>query len=132
MRPTRGGFTLVELLITIVIVSVLAGIAVTLFWRAKDRGLEASLQSDLRTAAVQQEQYFEANRTYASLPSAMPDFDSSPGVAMSITYAEADGWAAVTTHPTIAGTRCGLMVGNAPAGSADPATAPGVVACTSE
>ena len=132
LHPTRDGFTLIELLITIVIISVLAGIAVTLFWRAKDRGLEASLQADLRTAAVQQEQYFEANRTYASTPTSLPDFDSSPGVTMSITYAGADGWAAVTTHPTIAGTRCGLIFGSAPAGSAHPATTPGVIACTNE
>ena len=130
--PKRDGFTLIELLITIVIISILAMIAVTLFWRAKDRGLEASLQADLKTAAVQQEMYFGSIGTYASTPATLPDFQPSPGVNVAITYAAADGWAAVTTHPSITGTTCGYMNGEAPAGSALPATTAGIVMCTSQ
>lgn len=128
--PKREGFTLIELLITIVIISVLAAIAITLFWRAKDRGLESSLQSDLKTVAVQQESYFGSQRAYASSLGDLPDFDASPGVVLAITYAAADGWAGTTVHPSISGTRCGLMIGDAAAGSADPADRPGIVMCT--
>ena len=64
--PKLDGFTLIELLITMVIIAILAMIGITVFWRAKDRGLEASLQSDLKTVAVQQEIYFGSRGTYAS------------------------------------------------------------------
>ena len=131
MLPKRDGFTLIELLITIVIISILAMIGVTLFWRAKDRGLEASLQSDLKTVAVQQEIYFGSQHIYAATPGTLDGFQPSPGVNVAITYAAADGWAAVTTHPSISGSRCGILMGAAPVGSADPANATGIVMCTS-
>jgi prepilin-type N-terminal cleavage/methylation domain-containing protein len=130
--PKRDGFTLIELLITMVIIAILAMIGITVFWRAKDRGLEASLQSDLKTVAVQQEIYFGSRGTYASTPTTLPDFQTSPGVNVAITYAAADGWAAVTTHPSISGSSCGYIAGDAPGGSAPPATTAGIVMCTNQ
>jgi len=132
LPPKREGFTLIELLIVIVIMGVLAAIAVSLFWRVKDRGLESSMQSDLKTVATQQEQYFMKYSAYASNPSAMPDFTGSPGVLVTIDYAAADGWAGQSTHASIPNVRCGLIVGTAPAGAGDPATSVGIVQCTSE
>ena len=130
--PEREGFTLIELLIVIVIMGVLAMIAVSLFWRAKDRGIEASLQADLKQAAIQQESYFNANMAYSPDIAGLTDFQPSPGVVLSMAYAGSDGWAATTSHPAITGTRCGLIVGTAPAGAADPADDVGIVKCTSE
>jgi len=130
--PRREGFTLIELLMVMLIISVLAAIAMSLFWRAKDRGLEATLQSDLKSLAVYQEQYFGANQAYAQTLPALPEFERSPGVSVTITYAQHDGWAATSQHPSITGTQCGLMVGAAPAGSAPPATQQGIVMCTTQ
>ena len=129
--PKRDGFTLIELIITIVIVSILATIGVSTFWRAKDRGLEASLQSDLKTVAVQQEIYFGSRLIYAATPGTLEGFEPSPGVNVAITYAATDGWAGVATHPSITGTRCGILIGAATVGLADPANAAGIVMCTS-
>jgi prepilin-type N-terminal cleavage/methylation domain-containing protein len=126
--PTKGGFTLIELLIVIVIIGILATIASSVFWRTKNRGFEAAMQSDLRTAAVQQEHYFESNAAYAAVSADLADYHTSPGVSLSITHADFDGWAGIATHQS-ATRQCGLLVGAAPAGSAGPASTPGLIEC---
>lgn len=126
--PTREGFTLIELLMVIVIVGLLATIAMQVFWSAKNRGFEAAMQSDLKSAAVHQETYFSRHITYAPSQADLTEFDASPGVTLNITYAQPDGWAGIATHVS-AMRHCGLLVGAAPAGSAGPATAPGVIEC---
>lgn len=125
----RVGFTLIELLIAIVIVAILASIAINLFWRAKDRGLRSSLESDLRNVAVQQELYFERNGLYAAVPTDIPGYAVSPGVVITFNYAANNGWGGVASHANLPGTNCGLLVGEAPAGSAGPAVNVGVVTC---
>jgi type IV pilus assembly protein PilE len=129
LKPRQAGFTLIELLIAIVIVGILATIAMQVFWRAKDRGLEASLQSDLRAAAAHQEIYFEKNLRYATDPAELPDFETSPGVTLAITYSEFDGWAAITASHQLPTRRCGLLVGAAPSGIAGPAIVNGLITC---
>jgi prepilin-type N-terminal cleavage/methylation domain-containing protein len=128
MRLPKPGFTLIELLMVIVIIGLLATIASTVFWRTKARGFEAAMQSDLKTASVQQEHYFETHRRYAPAPSDLPHLTTSPGVSLQVTYADVDGWAGLATHQ-FASRRCGLLIGAAPAGSAGPATMPGIVEC---
>jgi prepilin-type N-terminal cleavage/methylation domain-containing protein len=126
--PRRAGFTLIELLLVIVIVGLLAGIATSVFWRARYHGFEAAMQSDLKAASVQQEHYFGRHGTYAATYGALPDYSTSPGVSIEITYAQMDGWAAVATHLS-ATRRCAILIGAAPATSAPPAAEPGIVQC---
>jgi type IV pilus assembly protein PilA len=125
----QQGFTLIELLIVIVIIGILATIAVKVFWSAKDRGLEATLQSDLKTAAIHQENFYERYFTYTLVEDSLTEFGTSPGVDLDITYAASDGWAAIVSSPSLISRRCGLLIGAAPAGSAGPATIPGRVQC---
>jgi prepilin-type N-terminal cleavage/methylation domain-containing protein len=131
-RPTQAGFTLIELLISLVIIAILAAIAVPIFWRTKARGFEASLQSDLRGAAILQEQYFEQHLGYASTSADLGPMVMSPGVALNITYAQADGWAAVATHPSMPARHCGIRVGAAPVDVSNPASVTGIVECTAQ
>ena len=126
----REGFTLIELLIVIVIIGILAMIATSLFWNVKDRGLQASMQSDLKSAATQQELYFAANNSYAPATADLLEFTPSPGVVLTINYGMPDGWAGVVTHLSLATAQCGLAINNAPLASASPATIPGVISCT--
>jgi prepilin-type N-terminal cleavage/methylation domain-containing protein len=118
--PTRDGFTLIELLIVVVIIGALATIATQMFWSAKDRGLRASIQTDLKSVSTQQELYYASHSRYASDPAAL-DMSFSPGVTLDITYSAANGWAGITEHLALPTARCGLLIGAAPVGSADPA-----------
>lgn len=120
-RPVkRRGFTLIELLIVIVVIGVLATIAIRVFWSAKDRGIEATMKSDLRTISAHQENYFERHYVYAGDPSDLPDFGASPGVDIVIGYSGSDGWAATATSPSLVNRTCGMLFGAAPDGTAGP------------
>jgi prepilin-type N-terminal cleavage/methylation domain-containing protein len=128
--PTREGFTLIELLIVIVILGILAMISISLFWGVKDRGLQASMQQDLKTAATQQELYHASYNTYAAATADLAGFDPSPGVVLTITYGAPNGWAGIVTHNSLVAAQCGLAVNAAPVTDAPPATESGIVACT--
>lgn len=127
--PRRSGFTLIELLIVMVLVAILATIGVTRFWAAKDRSLLSTLQSDIRNMATEQEHYFDRNLIYASAVSDLVDFHPSPGVTLTVTHAQSDGWAVNATHVSLVGRSCGYFSGNAPAATGAPATVNGVIAC---
>ena len=125
----RQGFTLIELLIVMIIIGLLATIATAFFWDAKDKALVKTMESDLRTLAAQQELYSPGTLTYAASVGDLTEFTESPGVSISITYADAFGWAAQATHPSLATRSCGIFVGDAPAADGAPATQPGVITC---
>lgn len=129
MHNERNGFTLIELLIVMVIIGVLATIATSFFWDAKDRAILKSMESDLRNLAAQQELYYPVPMSYAGTLVDLGDFEPSPGVVITINSANALGWAAQATHPSYAGHTCGIFVGDAPAADGAPATAPGVINC---
>ena len=126
----RPGFTLIELLVVMLIVGILAAIALTRFWAVKDRGFRSAMRNDLRTMAVQQERYFDRNLAYATAVTDVPDFVTSDGVTITITWTANTGWAATSAHAALPGLPCGYFTGPAPAGVAAPATLSGRMECT--
>lgn len=130
--PRREGFTLIELMIVIVIIGILAMIANTAYWSVKDRGLKASMQADLKNAAAQQELYYSSHNSYAPSAIYLAQYNASPGVILTITYAAPDGWAGTATHVSLQAAQCGLAVNYAPLVDAPPATTTGIVACTGQ
>ncbi len=60
------GFTLIELMITIVIVAILASIAIPSYRQYVIRGNRTAAQAAMMEIATRQQQFFVANRTYAT------------------------------------------------------------------
>jgi prepilin-type N-terminal cleavage/methylation domain-containing protein len=61
MGVLRKGFTLIEILIVVVVLSVVAAIAIPHYAGAKNKAYQASMMADLRTAAILEEQYAADN-----------------------------------------------------------------------
>jgi prepilin-type N-terminal cleavage/methylation domain-containing protein len=131
MKPRRRGFTLLELLIVLVIIAILATIGINRFWQVKDEGLLSAVKSDLRNLATAQEDYFGQNYTYAAAAAdlAPVGFRPSPGVTITLTFVQQDGWAGNATHVSLGAKQCGIYTGNAPAAQGAPATVNGVIEC---
>jgi len=72
MSEKDKGFTLIELLVVIVIIGILAGIAIPVFLNQRQKGAEASVESDLKNSATNMETYFVDNQTYAAKSPANP------------------------------------------------------------
>ena len=80
---SRGGFTLVELLIVVIILAVLAAIVIPQFSSSTDEAKEAALRSTLLEMRKAIELYYhQHNGTY-------PAFNNTTGTAASATDAEA-------------------------------------------
>jgi type IV pilus assembly protein PilE len=64
-RPQYGGFTLIELMITVAIVAVLAAIAWPSYQQQVIRGRRSSAKAAMMDIANREQQYLIANRGYA-------------------------------------------------------------------
>lgn len=67
MRKVRqGGFTLIELMITVAIVAILAAIAYPSYTSHIQKGARRAAQAQMLDIANREQQYLLANRSYAS------------------------------------------------------------------
>ena len=64
MEERQGGFTLIELLVVIIIIGILAAIAIPVFLNQRKKAVDASMKSDLRTVANEEETYFTDFQSY--------------------------------------------------------------------
>jgi prepilin-type N-terminal cleavage/methylation domain-containing protein len=66
IRNREDGFSLIELLVVIIIIGILAAIAIPLFLSQKQKSVDASMKSDLRSVANQLETYYVDQLTFPS------------------------------------------------------------------
>lgn len=128
MRSRNAGFTLVELLITVVIIGLLAAIALPKFGFTKEKAYTSTMKSDLRNLATAQEAYWNDYSAYygGAIPSSGLLYNPSPTVSIVVKEATVGGWSAVSTTINTSVT-CAIFSGSAAPQS--PATVQGVVAC---
>ncbi|HTY72452.1 MAG TPA: prepilin-type N-terminal cleavage/methylation domain-containing protein [Actinomycetes bacterium] len=70
MEEKDEGFTLIELLVVIIIIGILAAIAIPVFLNQRKKAVDASIKSDLRTVANEEETYFTDNQNYVTISTA--------------------------------------------------------------
>lgn len=74
---TQSGFTLIEIMITVMIVGIIAMVALPSYRDYVVRGKIPDATSSLAAKRVQAEQFFQDNRTYVGAPACTADTASS-------------------------------------------------------
>lgn len=105
-RPTRRGFTIIELLAVTVIISLLALLAFPKFGDSKRRAFLSAMKSDLHNLATMAEAQFVTAHTYDGLD--VPK--GSAGVTLTFVGTN-QGWSAQATHDGVPGITCSLDSG---------------------
>ena len=70
-QDPEGGFTLIELLVVIIIIGILAAIAIPVFLNQRKKAVDASMKSDLRTVANEEETYYTDFQSYKAVTSSV-------------------------------------------------------------
>lgn len=74
---TQSGFTLIELMITVVVIAILTAIALPSYTSYVVRGKVPDATATLAAKRVQMEQWFQDNRSYTGAPACAADSTSS-------------------------------------------------------
>ena len=123
-RPARGGFTLIELMIVVVVIGILAAMMAFRARKAREEAYVAAMRSDLRNFLGAEMVYFYDNTVFS--PTVPGAYITSAGVTgPTITLAAGDLTAWVGHSST---TRtCAIFIGNT---ALAPATKEGEPRCT--
>ena len=96
----RKGFTLIELLIVVLFITILATIAIGGYPYMRSKAGNAAAKSDLKNAAIFQEDYYSVNDTYADQSVIDAQFDGTENVTLTVISADDGGYEMSATHMT--------------------------------
>ena len=115
MRPSRKGYTIIELIVAILVIGILAAIAIAKFVAVKEKAFVASMKADLRNFAIYEQDYeIDSQGSYFSGNGAAQGFRPTPGVTVTATAdpGPPPSWQAVATHDKTTRT-CQIITSNA-------------------
>jgi prepilin-type N-terminal cleavage/methylation domain-containing protein len=138
MQPRRGGFTLIELMLVMLVIGLLAVIALPNYWKTRERAYFTSMKSDLKNLMTMQELYHSKANMYGGPAGTSAaavtglDYNPSQGVTVTIREADARGWSADAAHAGLnaAIEKCSVYVGMAAV--LPPASSMGIIECIGE
>lgn len=109
----RSGFTIIELLLVVLVLSILAGIAYGRYQAYKRRGYVAVMTADLGELRNAQEGYWAENQRYSTDTT---DLDWKPTSQVRVTITSTNlqaGFDAEAEHVAVPGFKCLMYVGRA-------------------
>lgn len=102
----RKGFTLIELLIVVLFITILATIAIGGYPYMRAKAGNAAAKSDLKNAAIFQEDYYSVNDTYADQSVIDSQFTGTENVTLTVVSADDGGYEMSATHVASSETFC--------------------------
>ncbi|MCU0648939.1 MAG: type II secretion system GspH family protein [Gemmatimonadaceae bacterium] len=108
----RRGFTLIELMIVTVIISILALFLIRRWWETKEKAWFASMKADLRSFVSAQAAFQADSGRFAANVNEI-SFRTSPGVTISIDAIRQEGFDASAIHASMTGARCTISIDGA-------------------
>ena len=102
----QKGFSLIELLIVMLVIGVLATIALASYPYMRSKSGDAAAKSDLKNAAIYQEDYYSTNQTYADQTDLDAGFTGTDNVTVKVVSADDGGYEMSANHAASSETWC--------------------------
>ncbi|MFT5533737.1 MAG: type IV pilus assembly protein PilE [Burkholderiaceae bacterium] len=102
-RPTRNGFTLIEMMVTLAVIAILTAIAYPSYVEQVNKSRRAEGKSAILQTAALQERFYTLNNSYSTTLVA-----SSTNYTIKVTTAASDAYT-ITASPLFTDAKCGTL-----------------------